>query len=61
MPRRSSPSGWQERRAAAGSLPAMLLLDCGSVVIGMLGIDRKLYGFESAFLACLAFDSCESG
>lgn len=43
-----------------GSLPDMLLLDCSSVV-GMLGIDRKLYGFESAFLACLAFDSCESG
>ena len=58
LPRRSSPSGWQERRAAAGSLPAVFLLDCGSVVVGMLGIDRKLYGFESA---CLAFDSCESG
>lgn len=61
LPRRNGPRGWQERRAAVGSLPDMLLLDCSSVVVGMLGIDRKLYGFESAFLACLAFDSCESG
>lgn len=46
---------------AAGSLPDMLPLDFISVVVGMLGIDRKLYGFASASLACLSFDSYESG
>lgn len=61
LPRGSGPRGWQERKVAAGSLPDMLLLDFSSVVVGMLGIDRKLYGFESASLACLSFDSCESG
>lgn len=55
------PEVGAEERAAAGNLPAVRLLDFGSVVVGMLGLDRKLYGFESAFLACLSFDSCESG
>lgn len=61
LPRGSGPRGWQERRVAAGSLPDMLPLDFISVVVGMLGIDRKLYGFASASLACLSFDSYESG
>lgn len=61
FPRGSGPRGWRERRVAAGSLPDMLLLDFSSVVVGMVGIDRKLYGFESASLACLSFDSYESG
>ena len=61
LPRGSGPRGWQERRVAVGSLPDMLPLDFSSVAVGMLGIDRKLYGFESASLACLSFDSYESG
>lgn len=39
----------------------LLLLDFSSVVVGVLAIERMLDGFESAFLACPSFDSCESG
>lgn len=41
--------------------PPLLLLDFSSVVVGMLAISRKLYDFESAFLAHPSFESCKSG
>lgn len=48
-------------RTAAGSLWSELLRDFSSAVIGMLGVYRKLYGFASAFLARVSFDSRKSG